>query len=455
LAGSEAAWQAAERGVPVRLYEMRPERSTGAHQTENLAELVCSNSLGSQLPDRASGVLLAELEAMGSLLATCARAAAVPAGGALAVDRLAFSRAVTERIQSHPRIELVRQEVRTLPTGATVVASGPLTSEAFSQELGRLSGEDHLYFFDAISPIVEASSIDFDIAFRESRYGRGEKQEGDYINCPMDEGQYRAFVAGLLAAERIPLRSFEQAIREGVRAGLDKYFEGCLPIEVLAERGELSLAYGPLRPVGLSDPRTGRRPFAAVQLRQDNLAASLYNLVGFQTNLKFAEQRRVLRLIPGLEQAQFARYGQMHRNTFLNSPRLLLPTLQFRGRSDLFFAGQITGVEGYLGNMATGLLAGVNAARVVGGEVPLELPRETMLGALCHYVAHASPESFQPMKANFGIMPSLEGKPKLGRRGRAQAYADRSREALERAWPRTELELHRSKGALRIAMLPS
>jgi methylenetetrahydrofolate--tRNA-(uracil-5-)-methyltransferase len=455
LAGSEAAWQAAERGVPVRLYEMRPERSTGAHQTENLAELVCSNSLGSQLPDRASGVLLAELEAMGSLLATCARAAAVPAGGALAVDRLAFSRAVTERIQSHPRIELVRQEVRTLPTGATVVASGPLTSEAFSQELGRLSGEDHLYFFDAISPIVEASSIDFDIAFRESRYGRGEKQEGDYINCPMDEGQYRAFVAELLAAERIPLRSFEQAIREGVRAGLDKYFEGCLPIEVLAERGELSLAYGPLRPVGLSDPRTGRRPFAAVQLRQDNLAASLYNLVGFQTNLKFAEQRRVLRLIPGLEQAQFARYGQMHRNTFLNSPRLLLPTLQFRGRSDLFFAGQITGVEGYLGNMATGLLAGVNAARVVRGEVALELPRETMLGALCHYVAHASPESFQPMKANFGIMPPLEGKPKLGRRGRAQAYADRSREVLERAWPRSELELQRSKGALRIAMLPS
>lgn len=452
LAGSEAAWQAAERGARVRLFEMRPAQSTGAHQTQDLAELVCSNSLGSQLPDRASGVLLAELEAMGSLLAACARAAAVPAGGALAVDREGFSRAVTERILAHPGIELVRQEVQSLPPGPTVVASGPLTSEVLSHELGRLSGEDHLYFFDAISPIVEAPSIDFGVAFRESRYGRGERREGDYINCPMDEGQYRTFVAELLAAERIPLRSFEQAIREGVRAGLDKYFEGCLPVEVIAERGELSLAYGPLRPVGLTDPRTGRRPFAAVQLRQDNLAATLYNLVGFQTNLKFAEQRRVLRLIPGLEQAQFARYGQMHRNTFLNSPRLLLATLQFRWRPDLLFAGQITGVEGYLGNIGTGLLAGVNAARLVRGEAPLELPRETMLGALCHYVANASPEDFQPMKANFGILTPLDGQSKLGRRGRAQAYAERSRLALANAWPRSEGELQPVQGALRIAI---
>src|SRR3990170_3967940 len=349
---------------------MRPEQSTGAHQTDDLAELVCSNSLGSQLADRACGVLLAELEAMGSLLAGCARATAVPAGGALAVDRNAFSRQVTQRIQAHPGIQVIREEVRSLPQGPAVVASGPLTSPALSRDLARLSGEDHLYFFDAISPIVEASSIDFDIAFHDSRYGRGVTREGDYINCPMDEGQYRSFVAALRAADRIPLRSFEQAIQEGVRAGMDKYFEGCLPVEVIAERGELSLAYGPLRPVGLTDPRTGWRPFAAVQLRQDDLAATLYNLVGFQTNLRCPEQ------------AQFARYGQMHRNTFLNSPRLLLPTLQFRGRPDLFFAGQLTGVEGYLGNIATGLLAGLNAARWVRGEQPWELPRETMLGAL-------------------------------------------------------------------------
>jgi methylenetetrahydrofolate--tRNA-(uracil-5-)-methyltransferase len=444
LAGSEAAWQAAEWGASVRLFEMRPAQSTGAHQTGDLAELVCSNSLGSQLPDRASGVLLAELEAMGSLLVECARGTALPAGGALAVDRVAFARAVTERLAGHPRIQVIREEVRSLPPGPTVVASGPLTSEALSQELARLSGEDHLYFFDAISPIVEASSVDYEIAFRDSRYGRGVSQEGDYLNCPMDEEQYRAFVEALRRAERIPLRSFEQAIQQGVRAGLDKYFEGCLPIEVIAERGDLALAYGPLRPVGLTDPRTGRRPFAVVQLRQDNLASTLYNLVGFQTNLTYPEQRQVLRMIPGLEQARFARYGQMHRNTFLNSPRLLLRTLQFRGRSDLFFAGQITGVEGYLGNVGTGLLAGVNAARLVQGAPPLELPRETMLGALCHYVTHASPGDFQPMKANFGILPPSVGGSRRGRRARAQSYAARSRAAMQAAWPTP-------KGELRIA----
>jgi methylenetetrahydrofolate--tRNA-(uracil-5-)-methyltransferase len=390
-------------------------------------------------------VLLAELEAMGSLLADCARATAVPAGGALAVDREAFSRQVTQRIQEHPGIQVIREEVRRLPQGPTVVASGPLTSPALSQDLARLSGEDHLYFFDAISPIVEASSIDFDIAFRDSRYGRGVTRDGDYINCPMEEGLYRSFVAALKAAERIPLRSFEQAILDGVRAGMDKYFEGCLPVEVIAERGDLSLAYGPLRPVGLTDPRTGRRPFAAVQLRQDDLAATLYNLVGFQTNLRYPEQRRVFRMIPGLEQAQFARYGQMHRNTFLNSPRLLLPTLQFRGRPDLFFAGQLTGVEGYLGNIGTGLLAGLNAARWVRGEPAWTLPRETMLGALCHYVAHAAPETFQPMKANLGILPALLETGRPGRRGRAQAHAARSRRALAAAWPTSE-------GPLRIAI---
>lgn len=441
MAGSEAAWQAAERGVQVRLYEMRPALSTGAHQTGNLAELVCSNSLGSQLPDRASGVLLAELEAMGSLLAECARDAMVPAGGALAVDRTAFAEQVTVRVGGHPRIQVIREEVRKLPDGPTVVATGPLTSAAFTEALTQLSGQEHLYFFDAISPIVEAASINFDVAFRDSRYGRGMTEVGDYVNCPMDADQYRAFVAALLGAERIPLRSFEMAVKQGVQAGLDKYFEGCLPIEVIAERGELSLAYGPLRPVGLTDPRTGRRPFAAVQLRQDDLAATLYNLVGFQTNLRFPEQRRVLRMIPGLEKARFSRYGQMHRNTFLNSPTLLEPTLQFRRREDLYFAGQLTGVEGYLGNMATGLLAGVNAARWMGGWLPLRLPQETMLGALCHYISHATPQTFQPMKANFGILPELEQGGLRGRRRRAQAHAARSRRSLEAYWPADEPKL--------------
>ncbi len=430
LAGSEAAWQLAERGLHVRLYEMRPARSTGAHVTEHLAELVCSNSLGSQLPDRASGVLLAELEHMGSLLIRCARGAEVPAGGALAVDRTAFASAVTEHLQAHPLIEVIREEIIRIPEGPTIVASGPLTSESLAEELANLAGEKHLYFFDAISPIVEAASIDHEVAFRASRYGRGVRGEGDYINCPMNEAEYGAFVEALLGAERIPLRSFEKAIRQGVRAGMHAFFEGCLPVEVIAERGAQSLAFGPLRPVGLHDPRTGRRPYAVVQLRQDDLAANLYNMVGFQTNLTYPEQRRVFRMIPGLGKAAFARYGQMHRNTFLNSPKLLRPTLQFHGREDLFFAGQLTGVEGYLGNIATGLLAGVNLARWMEGEAPLVLPQETMLGALCHYVTHASPKRFQPMKANFGIMPPLSAGRKLNRRKRAQAYAQRSAERM-------------------------
>jgi methylenetetrahydrofolate--tRNA-(uracil-5-)-methyltransferase len=432
LAGSEAAWQAAQAGINVKLYEMRPESTTGAHQTGDLAELICSNSLGSNLPDRASGVLKNELRRLGSMLLECAEATSLPAGAALAVDRNLFARTVTERIQNHPLIEVIRQEIKSLPDSPTIVASGPLTSPDLSSALGRLSGEEHLYFFDAIAPIVNYDSINMDIAFRASRYDKGEQDEGDYINCPFTKEEYEAFVKALLDAERIELRSFEDAIREGVKAGAHHFFEGCLPVEIIAERGHDSLAFGPMRPVGLTDPRSGRRPFAVVQLRQDNLAGNLYNLVGFQTNLRFPEQRRVLRMIPGLENAEFERYGQMHRNTFLASPKLLRPTLQHKTRDDLFFAGQITGVEGYIGNIATGLLAGANAARQIKGHSLFTLPQTTMLGALCHYVTHADMADFQPMKANFGIFPPLEqsGK-KMGKRERAQAYAARAISDLE------------------------
>lgn len=431
LAGSEAAWQAAERGLRVHLYEMRPIRMTGAHQTDYLAELVCSNSLGSRLPDRASGVLQNELQRLKSLLLACAEESAVPAGSALAVDRELFARKVTERLEQHPNIRIIRAEITDIPSSPTIIASGPLTSPALTQAIVRLTGEQHLSFFDAISPIVTAESINMEIAFRASRYGRGEAEEGDYINCPMTRDEYEAFVDALLSAERIELREFEEVIREGVRAGVERFFEGCLPIEILAERGRDALAFGPMRPVGLIDPRTGKRPYAVVQLRQDNLLGNLYNIVGFQTNLKYSEQQRVFRMIPGLGRAEFVRYGQMHRNTFIASPHLLLPTLQFRSRPDLFFAGQITGVEGYMGNIATGLLAGWNAARLIRGKEPLVLPPATMLGALCHYVTHASLQDFQPMKANFGILPPLEGEKRLDKRARAQAYAQRALTTLE------------------------
>jgi methylenetetrahydrofolate--tRNA-(uracil-5-)-methyltransferase len=426
LAGSEAAWQAAEQGLQVALYEMRPGLPTGAHVTDSLAELVCSNSLGSDLPDRASGVLKNELRRMGSLLMQVAADTALPAGGALAVDRETFAAEVTRRVEAHPRIDLVREEMPAVPDGLTIIASGPLTSSSLSKDIARLSGKQHLYFFDAISPIVTLESINMDIAFRASRYGRGDEEQGDYINCPFNKQEYEAFVAALLTAERIELRGFESEITQGVKAGMHEFFEGCLPVEIIAERGERALAFGPMRPVGLDDPRTGRRPYAVLQLRQDNLAGTLYNLVGFQTNLKFTEQKRIFRMIPGLENAQFERYGQMHRNTFINSPALLDSTLQFRTRSDLFFAGQITGVEGYVGNIATGLLAGLNAARQYRSEPLLDLPPTTMLGALCHYVTHADASDFQPMKANFGILPAVTGMEKSGRRARAGAYAERA-----------------------------
>ncbi|MEW6401080.1 MAG: methylenetetrahydrofolate--tRNA-(uracil(54)-C(5))-methyltransferase (FADH(2)-oxidizing) TrmFO [Chloroflexota bacterium] len=429
LAGSEAAWQAAEHGLTVTLFEMRPAASTGAHQTADLAELVCSNSLGSNLPDRASGVLKNELRRLGSMLLECAEAAALPAGGALAVDRELFAHLVTERIQSHPNIQVIREEVKAIPQKPVIIASGPLTSESLSRSIAALSGDEHLFFFDAIAPIVRADSINMQIAFRASRYGTGETDEGDYINCPFTKEEYYSFVRAVQSAERIELRSFEEAIRSGVKAG--HFFEGCLPVEIIAGRGEDSLAFGPMRPVGLRDPRTGRRPYAIVQLRQDNLAASLYNLVGFQTNLKFPEQKRVFRTIPGLENAEFERYGQMHRNTFIASPKLLRPTLQHIDRDNLFFAGQITGVEGYMGNIATGLLAGLNAARLCHHQPLLTLPQETMLGALTHYVTHADLKDFQPMKANFGILPPIEVEGKSGKRQRGQAHAERALVALD------------------------
>lgn len=422
LAGSEAAWQAAELGLLVRLHEMRPQKMTPAHVSDHLAELVCSNSMGSRLPNKAPGLLKAEIRGLGSMILDCAERSAVPAGSSLAVDRETFAGLVTERIASHPNIELVRQEVTAIPQSPVIIASGPLTSNALSAEIGRLSGQEHLYFYDALSPIVDYASIDMKVAFRQSRYDEGEIAEGDYINCPMTEAEYDAFYDALLEAETISLRQFE---RED-----PQFFEGCMPVEAIAARGRKALAFGPMRPVGLTDPRTGKRPYAVVQLRQDNLAGSLYNIVGFQTNLKWGDQRRVLRMIPGLQQAEFMRYGMMHRNTYINSPRLLHPTLQYRRRTDLFFAGQIIGVEGYMGNAASGLLAGVNAARLLTGRHPLILPTTTMLGALCHYVTHAEARHFQPMKANFGLFsPPPE---KMGKTDRYRWYSQRALTALRR-----------------------
>ena len=429
LAGSEAALQVALSGFKVQLYEMRPSIPTGAHLGSDLAELVCSNSLGSNLSDRASGVLKNELRQLNSMLLECAEATALPAGAALAVDRDAFARMVTEKIENHPNIKIIRAEMKEIPQTPVIIASGPLTSESLTRSIAKLSGEEHLFFFDAIAPIVHAESINMEIAFRASRYGKGDSDEGDYINCPFTKDEYYSFVNELQKAERIELRSFEEAIRTGVKAG--QFFEGCLPIEVIAERGIDSLAYGPMRPVGLRDPRTGRGSYAVVQLRQDNLAGSLYNLVGFQTNLKFPEQKRILRMIPGLENAEFERFGQMHRNTFIASPKLLRPTLQHITRDDLFFAGQITGVEGYMGNIATGLLAGINASRLLGHKPPINLPRETMLGALCHYITHADLKDFQPMKANFGILPALILEKRIGKRERGQLFANRAAKVLE------------------------
>ncbi len=423
LAGSEAAWQLAERGFQVDLYEMRPVKTTGAHVTDRLAELVCSNSMGSKLRDRAPGLLNAELGLLRSLLLRCAQQASVPAGGALAVDREIFAQVVTEAIHSHPSIQVIREEMTTLPTTPTIVATGPLTSPALAKEIAKLTSEDYLYFYDAIAPIVSAESIDMNIAFRASRYDRGDEEEGDYINCPMNKEEYDRFVEALLNTEVIELRDFE---REDPH-----FFEGCLPIEQLAARGHDTLAFGPMRPIGLRDPRTGKRPHAVVQLRRDNLIGTLYNIVGFQTNMKWGQQEKALRLIPGLESAEFMRMGQMHRNTFINSPELLHPTMQFRQRDNLFFAGQITGVEGYMGNIATGLISGINMARFLQGKALWTLPETTMIGALCHYVTHAEPKHFQPMKANFGILPPLAEHIK-NKRERYGGYVERALKDMQK-----------------------
>lgn len=423
LAGTEAAWQAAERGVHVKLFEMRPKRPTPAHVSNNLGELVCSNSLGSVRIFKAPGLLKAEMTGFGSLILQAATATAVPAGSSLAVDREGFAELVTSKIEAHPNIEVVREEVTGIPEGPTIIATGPLTSEALAAEISQLSGgSDYLYFYDALSPIVEHETVDMSIAFRKSRYDSGEQEDGDYINCPMTEAEYDRFYQALIEAETARLRDFEKEDA--------KFFEGCMPVEVLAKRGRDALRYGPMRPVGLIDPRTDKRPFAVVQLRQDNAADTLYNLVGFQTNLRWGVQGEVLRLIPGLAEAEFVRMGQMHRNTYINSPELLHPSMQYRGRADLFFAGQITGVEGYTGNAATGLLAGINAARLMQGKHPVILPPQTMMGALAHYVTHAEAKTFQPMKANFGLFPLPDHK--LSKADRYKYYSERSLKLMRR-----------------------
>jgi methylenetetrahydrofolate--tRNA-(uracil-5-)-methyltransferase len=432
LAGCEAAWQAAERGVDVDLYEMRPEQTTGAHRTGNLAELVCSNSLGSNLPNRASGLLKAELRRLGSLLIKCADASSLPAGGALAVDRDRFSELITSALEEHPRIRIIRKAFETIPDEPGIIATGPLTSLALSKAMAGLTGEDHLYFFDAIAPIVRLDSVDMNVAFRANRYDKGEMEEGDYINCPLNAAEYLRFQAELLKAERIVLRDFEaEEIESGVTAGSDHYFQGCQPVEIIAGRGERSLAFGPMRPVGLTDPRTGRWPYAVVQLRQDNLAGDLYNLVGFQTNLTFSEQKRVFRMIPGLENARFERFGQMHRNTFIAAPLVLKSNFEFRQKPGLFAAGQLAGVEGYAGNIASGLLTALNAVQDLRGEDPVELPLTTMTGALMHYITHADLKDFQPTKAMFGLLPKPDDGERRSKRERFEYYVERALRDLD------------------------
>lgn len=399
LAGCEAAWQVAQLGVPVLLYEMRPKVMTPAHKTDKLAELVCSNSLRSDLLDKPAGLLKEEMRRLGSLIIRCADRAALQGGGALTVDRERFAQLVTEAVKNHPLITVVREVVTEIPeTGPVVIATGPLTHDALAEKIRNLIGSDFLYFYDAASPIVDAETIDYEKCFWGSRY----RDEPAYLNCPMTEEQYRKFWEALVNAERHEPHEFEKAI----------FFEGCLPIEEMARRGYLTLAYGPLRPTGLIDPRTGKQPFAVVQLRPENAEMTMFNLVGFQTSLKWSEQKRVFRLIPGLENAEFLRYGYIHRNTYINSPIALKPTYQFKGRDDLFFAGQLTGVEGYIESAASGLIAGINAARLVRGEPLLVFPAETAIGALARYITTADPKHFAPMNINFGLLPPLEKKVK-------------------------------------------
>jgi len=399
LAGAEAAWQVARAGSRAVLYEMRPVRQTAAHQTDRLAELVCSNSLKSDQGPSASWLLKEELRRLDSLLIRLADRARVPGGHALTVDREVFAEQVTRAIESAPLIELRREEITSLPQdGITIIATGPLTSDALAAEIARLTGSDRLYFYDSISPIVDANSIDASVAFRASRYGKSLDGTDDYLNCPFDREQYERFVDALLAAE-----SVESHIPDDT-----PFFEACLPIEEIARRGRDTLRFGPMKPMGLVDPRTGRRPYAAVQLRQENLRADSYNLVGFQNHLKFGEQARILRMIPGLGRAEFFRFGQIHRNTYINAPALLSPTLQLRSRSTVFFAGQISGVEGYVESIATGLIAGRNAAALAAAEEPGCFPRETALGSLCHYISGADASNYQPANIAFDLFPPID-----------------------------------------------
>ncbi len=424
LAGSEAAWQLACRGKVVDLFEMRPQKYTPAHHTPYFSELVCSNSLRAAATENAVGLLKEEMRRLGSLIMSMADTHRVPAGGALAVDREGFSCAVTKALEEHPLIHVHREEVTRIPSrGVVIIASGPLTSPALSQEIAKQTGDQHLYFYDAAAPILTLDSLDMTKVFRASRYNKGEEA---YLNCPMDREEYDAFFDALLQAERAPQKEFEKQL----------HFEGCMPVEVLASRGRDTLLYGPLKPVGLTDPRTGKRPHAVVQLRQDNTEGTLYNMVGFQTNLKWGEQKRVFSLIPGLENAEFVRYGVMHRNTFINAPDLLTPTLQLKNQERIFFAGQITGVEGYVESAAAGLVAGLNAARLVAGQTPLEFPRETAHGSLLHYITTTPAGNFQPMNVTFGLFPELPIKIK-GKRERGKAQSDRALEVLAQ-WLNTE-----------------
>ncbi len=401
LAGSEAAYQLARRGIRVRLVEMRPVRMTEAHRTAGFAELVCSNSLRNDSMETAVGVLKEEMRRLGSIVIDSADRARVPAGSALAVDRDDFSRMITDTLERHPLVEIFRAEAPEIPDRLTILATGPLTSPALGEALNRLIGPRNLYFYDAIAPIVAAESIDMNIAFKASRYGKG---GDDYINCPMTGSEYEAFVTELLAAEKVELHPFEKPV----------YFEGCMPIEEMARRGPMTLAFGPMRPVGLSEPQSGRRPFAVVQLRQDDAGGRLYNMVGFQTKMTYSAQRRVLRMIPGMAKAEFVRLGSIHRNTFIDSPRLLRPTLQLKVRDDLFLAGQMVGVEGYVESAAAGLLAGINAANIVESRDLLVPPPETALGSLIAYITDPARRDFQPMNANYGLIPDL----KIRARGR-------------------------------------
>ncbi|WP_100403063.1 FADH(2)-oxidizing methylenetetrahydrofolate--tRNA-(uracil(54)-C(5))-methyltransferase TrmFO [Bacillus sp. FJAT-42315] len=417
LAGSEAAYQIAERGIKVHLYEMRPVKQTPAHHTDQFAELVCSNSLRANGLTNAVGVLKEEMRKLNSVIISAADDCAVPAGGALAVDRHEFAAKVTERVKNHPNVTVFHEEVTEIPEGITVIATGPLTSPSLSEKLKELTGQDYLYFYDAAAPIIEKDSIDMNKVYLKSRYDKG---EAAYLNCPMTEEEFDRFYEALISAETVPLKEFEKEI----------FFEGCMPIEVLAKRGKKTMLFGPMKPVGLEDPKTGKRPYAVVQLRQDDAAGTLYNIVGFQTHLKWGPQKEVMRLIPGLEQAEIIRYGVMHRNTFINSPKVLKPTYQLKDQERLLFAGQMTGVEGYVESAASGLMAGINAAKLAKGEEPLVAPAETSIGSMACYITTANEKNFQPMNANFGLFPELPVKIR-NKKERYEAHATRALDKIQ------------------------